>query len=64
MTHLPYIVASYALFVVVALALAITASLRLSRATRRLRAVDPRAGMKAGMKADMKAGGTTGVSES
>jgi hypothetical protein len=43
MTHLPYIIASYGLFVVFALALAVNASLRLGRATRRLRAVDPRA---------------------
>jgi uncharacterized protein with von Willebrand factor type A (vWA) domain len=59
MTHLPYILASYGLFVVVALVLAVTASLRLGRATRRLRAVDPRAEMRA----DVKAGGKTGVSE-
>jgi uncharacterized protein with von Willebrand factor type A (vWA) domain len=51
MTHLPYIIASYALFVVVAVVLAVSASLRLGRATRRLRAVDPRAGMRDEMKA-------------
>jgi hypothetical protein len=43
MTHLPYIIASYAVFAIVALVLAVTASLRLGRAEKRLRAVDPRA---------------------
>jgi hypothetical protein len=43
MTHLPYILASYGLFALVALALAITASLRLRGAGKRLRVVDPRA---------------------
>ncbi len=42
MTHLPYILASYGIFVVAALAVAITASLRLGRTTRRLRALDNR----------------------
>ncbi len=59
MTHLPYIIASYTLFVVVAVVLAVNASLRLSSAARRLRAVDPRAGMRD----DMKAGGKTGEAE-
>ena len=43
MTHLPYILASYGLFGLVALGLAISTSLRLGGATKRLRAVDPRA---------------------
>ena len=58
MTHLPYIIASYALFVVVAVALAVSASVRLARDTRRLRAVDPRAEMRA----DMKTGAISGDS--
>ncbi len=59
MTHLPYIVASYALFLVVAVALAANASVRLATATRRLRAVDPRAASGT----DIRAGGTTGASD-
>jgi Heme exporter protein D (CcmD) len=43
MNHLPYIVASYALFVLLALGLVASTSLRLRLATRRLRAIDPRA---------------------
>jgi hypothetical protein len=63
MTHLPYIIASYALFVVVAVVLAVSTSLRLASATRRLRAVDPRAEARAGMRDAMKAGSTTGEAE-
>jgi HAMP domain-containing protein len=55
MTHLPYIIASYAAFAVVAVVLAVGASLRLGRATRRLRAVDPRAEMRAEMRAEIRA---------
>ena len=43
MTHLPYVVASYSLFVLLALGLVASTSLRLRLATRRLRAIDPRA---------------------
>jgi hypothetical protein len=43
MTHLPYVVASYSLFVLLALGLVVSTSLRLRLATRRLRAIDPRA---------------------
>ena len=43
MTHLPYILASYVLFAVVAVVLAVGAGARLRSATKRLRAVDPRA---------------------
>ncbi len=43
MTHLPYVVASYMLFVLVALGLAVSTSLRLRLTSRRLRAIDPRA---------------------
>jgi hypothetical protein len=43
MTHLPYILASYALFAVVAVVLAVGAGARLRSAMKRLRAVDPRA---------------------
>ena len=53
MTHLHYIIASYGLFAVVAVVLALSASLRLGRATRRLRAVDPRAEQRA----EQRAGG-------
>jgi len=42
MTHLPYIVASYGLTVLVGAAYAIDAWLRMSRARRRLAAIDPR----------------------
>jgi hypothetical protein len=42
MTHLPYILASYGIFVVAAVAVAIMASLRLGSTTRRLRALDNR----------------------
>jgi hypothetical protein len=55
MTHLPYIIASYVAFAVVAVVLALSASLRLGRATRRLRAVDPRAAVSP----EQKAGGPT-----
>ncbi len=43
MTHLPYVLASYAVFAVVAVVLAVGAGARLRSATKRLRAVDPRA---------------------
>ncbi len=56
MTHLPYIMASYALFAIVAVALSLNASLRLSGTTRRLRAVDPRA--------DTRGGGSAGAEKS
>ena len=44
MTHLPYIAASYGLFIAAAATYTLTASRRLAQATRRLRAIDPRAG--------------------
>jgi heme exporter protein D len=44
MTHLPYIAASYGLFLAAAIAYSASAATRLSRATKRLRAIDPRAG--------------------
>ncbi len=44
MNHLPYILASYAIFAVVAAWLSVGVAFRLRRATARLRAVDPRAG--------------------
>jgi hypothetical protein len=43
MTHLPYIAASYALAVVVAVIYGVDAWTRLGRARRRLAAIDPRA---------------------
>lgn len=43
MTHLPFIAGSYAVFVVIAGALAASAILRLQTARRRLRALDRRA---------------------
>jgi hypothetical protein len=43
MTHLPYILASYIVFAVIALALALGVQLRLQRAMTRLQKVDPRA---------------------
>ncbi len=46
MTHLPYIVASYGIFAVLAAAFALDAWLRMGRARRRLAAIDPR-GMRA-----------------
>ncbi len=42
MTHLPYIVGAYGIFLVVALALGFGSAARLSRATSRLRALDRR----------------------
>jgi ABC-type sulfate transport system permease component len=42
MTHLPYILAAYALFAVVVAVLAVGAGLRLRQARTRLKAVDPR----------------------
>jgi len=47
MTHLPYIVGSYALAVVILAWLAISAGLRTARARRRLAAIDPRARLNA-----------------
>ena len=47
MTHLGFIVASYAMAVIVPAAFAIDAMARLGRARRRLAAVDPRAGRAA-----------------
>jgi hypothetical protein len=47
MTHLPYILASYTIFAVIAVVLAIGAGVRLRRAMARLRVVDPRAGRDA-----------------
>jgi hypothetical protein len=44
MNHLPYIAASYAIFVVVTLAMAAGAAIRLRRATRRLGTLDRRGG--------------------
>lgn len=43
MTHLPYIVASYGLTVLVVGWLSIDAWLRMSRARKKLAAIDPRA---------------------
>jgi len=43
MTHLPYILAAYAVFAVIAVVLVVGAQFRLRRASKRLRAVDPRA---------------------
>jgi HAMP domain-containing protein len=42
MTHLPFIVASYAVTLLIAGAFSLAAWLRLRRARRRLAAVDPR----------------------
>jgi hypothetical protein len=42
MTHLPYILASYGIFAVVAIVLALCAQVRLAKASRRLRDIDPR----------------------
>jgi hypothetical protein len=46
MTHLPYILAAYALFAVVVVGLAVGAGVRLRQATARLRAVDKRTGSR------------------
>ncbi len=43
MTHLPFIVASYALTVLVGVAYSLDAWMRMRRARRRLAAIDPRA---------------------
>ena len=43
MTHLPFIAASYGLAAVLVVAYSADAALRLGRARRRLRALDPRA---------------------
>jgi hypothetical protein len=43
MTHLPYILASYIIFGVIAVALALTVQFRLQRAIARLQKIDPRA---------------------
>ena len=42
MTHLPYVTASFALTLVVAAAFAVDAWLRMRRAERRLKTIDPR----------------------
>jgi len=42
MTHLPFIVAAYAVFAVAVLYVSIDAALRLRHATRRLHAIDHR----------------------
>lgn len=42
MTHLTYIIAAYAVFVVVAVWLSAGAWMRMARARRRLAAIDPR----------------------
>jgi hypothetical protein len=47
MTHLPYIMAAYALTVLMALAYGLDAWLRLARARRRLAEIDPRAAREA-----------------
>jgi hypothetical protein len=44
--HLPYIAAAYGLFALATLVLSFGARARLARATRRLRAADPRARLK------------------
>lgn len=44
MTHLPFIAASYGLFIGAAVLLSAGAATRLRRAGARLRAIDPRAG--------------------
>jgi len=41
-THLPYVAAGYALFVLVALGLAVSSAQRLRQAAQRLRAIDLR----------------------
>ena len=43
MTHLPFVVAAYALGVLVPVGFALSAFLRLGAARRRLAAIDPRA---------------------
>ncbi|MBN8871331.1 MAG: hypothetical protein J0H67_00705 [Rhodospirillales bacterium] len=43
MTHLPFIVASYALGVAIPIGFGLAAFLRMGRARRRLAAIDPRA---------------------
>ncbi|HTW29202.1 MAG TPA: hypothetical protein VME92_18900 [Acetobacteraceae bacterium] len=43
MTHLPFIAAAYAIAILVPAGFGVQAALRLSRARRRLAAVDPRA---------------------
>jgi hypothetical protein len=47
LTHLPYILASYSIFAVLAAWLAVGAAMRLRHALARLRAVDPRAAQSA-----------------
>ena len=44
MTHLPFIVASYAIFLTGAIGLSVDAALRLGRARARLHVLDTRAG--------------------
>jgi hypothetical protein len=52
MTHLPYILASYGLFAIVALVLALGASSRLRVTRARLNQVDPRAAARDASAAD------------
>jgi hypothetical protein len=44
MTHLPFIVASYAIALLIPAWFGVTTQLRLAKARKRLAAVDPRAG--------------------
>ncbi len=46
MTHLPFIAAAYALGVGIPVSFAVAAWTRMSAATRRLAAIDPRAGRR------------------
>ena len=48
MTHLPYIIAAYGLSLAVPLVFAVAAQTRLSRARKRLAALDPRARARSG----------------
>ena len=43
MTHLPYIAGAYGLTLVLAVGFGLSAAIRLSRARKRLAAIDPRA---------------------
>ena len=56
MTHLPYIVASYALGVLIPAAFAVAAFLRMRGAQRRLAAIDPRVNRPGGTPARSAAG--------
>ena len=48
MTHLPYIVAAYAVAIGIPLYLAVSAAWRMTMASRRLAAIDPRRRRNAG----------------